>query len=73
MVQNKTRSLNFHSQLRICPYSVRMRENADQNNSKYGHLRSGSNSIPLKHQKTFGSVLVGVKWKHCPEMGQRQK
>ena len=27
--------------LRISPYSVRMRENADQNNSEYGHfLRS---------------------------------
>ena len=24
--------------LRIFPYSVRMRENADQNNSKYGHV-----------------------------------
>ena len=30
--------------LRISPYSVRMQENADQNNSKYGHfLRSVSN------------------------------
>ena len=29
--------------LRISPYSVRMRENADQNNSEYGHfLRSDS-------------------------------
>ena len=29
--------------LRISPYSVRMRENADQNNSEYGHfLRSES-------------------------------
>ena len=24
--------------LRICPYAVRMQENADQNNSGYGHL-----------------------------------
>ena len=24
--------------LRICPYSVRMRENAGQNNSEYGHF-----------------------------------
>ena len=24
--------------LRISPYSVRMRENADQNNSEYGHF-----------------------------------
>ena len=29
--------------LRISPYSVRMRENTDQENSEYGHLlRSGS-------------------------------
>ena len=29
--------------LRISPYSVRMRENADQNNSEHGHfLRSGT-------------------------------
>ena len=24
--------------LRICPYSVRMRENTDQKNSEYGHF-----------------------------------
>ena len=31
--------------LRICPYSVRLRENKDQNNSEYGHfLCSGTNT-----------------------------
>ena len=36
--------------LRISPYSVRMRENADQNNSKYEHfLRS-------EHWKCTGKV-----------------
>ena len=31
--------------LRISPYSVRMRENVNQNNSEYGHfLRSVNNS-----------------------------
>ena len=34
--------------LRISPYSVRMRENADQNNSEYGRfLRSESSKIIL--------------------------
>ena len=34
--------------LRISPYSVRMREIADQNNSEYGHfLRSGNHFIPV--------------------------
>ena len=27
--------------IRISPYSVRMRENANQNNSKYGHSKYG--------------------------------
>ena len=32
---------DYGEKLRISPYSVRMRENADQNNFKYGHfLRS---------------------------------
>ena len=29
--------------LRISPYSVRMRENADQNNSEYGHFSHSGN------------------------------
>ena len=28
----------FIMKLRISPYSVRMRENVDQNNSEYGHF-----------------------------------
>ena len=28
----------YEEMLRISPYSVRMRENADQNNSEYGHF-----------------------------------
>ena len=34
--------------LRISPYSVRMRENADQNNSKYGYF---SRCVTLNHLK----------------------
>ena len=43
----------------ICPYSVRIRENADQNNSEYGHiLRSDqANKIWWK----MGRVKVKVK------------
>ena len=38
-----------YSVLRISPYSVRMRENAHQNNSEYGHfLRSGKFSFCLR-------------------------
>ena len=34
-------SRNFQALRKKCPYSVRMRENADQNNSEYGQfLRS---------------------------------
>ena len=34
-------STEYREILRISPYSVRMRENADQNNTEYGHfLRS---------------------------------
>ena len=28
----------YRELIRISPYSVRMQENADQNNSKYGHF-----------------------------------
>ena len=31
--------------LRISPYSVRMQENADQNNSEYGHFLRSVNSL----------------------------
>ena len=33
-----TFGLNMERSLRISPYSVRMRENTDQNNSEYGHF-----------------------------------
>ena len=32
----------FEEILRISPYSVRMRENADQNNSEYGQFSCGA-------------------------------
>ena len=39
--------------LNISPYLVRMRENADQNNSEYGHfLRSDYNQLILDHLST---------------------
>ena len=28
----------YQQMLRICPYSVRMRQNVDQNNYEYGHF-----------------------------------
>ena len=45
--------------VRISPYSVRMRENADQNNSEYGHLLLSDSywkllflaeALPISHQ-----------------------
>ena len=36
--------------LRISPYSVRMWENADQNNSKYGHFLRSVNRTSLDHK-----------------------
>ena len=42
--------------LRICPYSVRMREKADQNNSEYGHF-SCSVGGP---KKNFFELLVSI-------------
>ena len=35
----------------ISPYSVQMRENADQNNSEYGHF-SRSDSVETKRLRT---------------------
>ena len=40
-----TLGLNTERSLRISPYSVQMRENTDQNNSKYGHF---SRSVSLE-------------------------
>ena len=31
-----------------CPYSVRMRENTDQNNSKYGHFSGRVSNLNFK-------------------------
>ena len=43
--------------LHISPYSVRIRENADQNNSEYGHfLRSDS-----VHQKDGGDKIFKLE------------
>ena len=53
--------------LRISPHSVQMRENVDQNNSKYGHfLRSAfsiksSDSIPPENTRRFSWVFRGYK------------
>ena len=33
----------------ISPYSARMRENADQNNSEYGHFSQWSCAVPIFH------------------------
>ena len=41
--------------LRITPYSLRMRENADRNNSEYGHVFRVSLRIQSKYE---GSVRV---------------
>ena len=44
--------------LRISPYSVRMQENADQNNSEYEHfLRSGSQSLKMLHATNGRGIL----------------
>ena len=37
----------------ISPYSVRMRENADQNNSKYGHFSRSASKIKTGIQREF--------------------
>ena len=41
-------SVFFH--IRISPYSVRMWENADQNNSEYGHFLCKVNTVKLAEQ-----------------------
>ena len=43
----------------IFPYSVRIRENADQNNSEYGHvLRSVNNLIRISLMVTARAIIV---------------
>ena len=45
--------------LRFSPYSFRMRENAAQNNSEYGHfLRSGSQPLKLMYLFAIKSVWM---------------
>ena len=44
---------SYSGQLRVSPYSVRMRENVDQNNSDYGHflhsaLERNGLTLPLR-------------------------
>ena len=49
----------IRTEYRISPYSARMRENTDQNNSKYGHfLRSVSLRNILQPAAPQGSFLV---------------
>ena len=52
---NTQRHFVFRDTL-ISPYSVRMRENTDQNNSEYGHF-SRSEFV------SFGSLSVNQNWK----------
>ena len=43
----------------ISPYSVRIRENTDQNNSEYGHfLRSVNNLIRISLMVTVRAIIV---------------
>ena len=52
--------------LRISQYSVRMRENADQNNPEYGHfLRSAWGSQSSENQK----IKYSINWRHNVTVG----
>ena len=44
--------------LRISPYSVRMRENADQNNSEYGHFSRSSSYTIISKLDIFALVAL---------------
>ena len=44
----------------IFPYSVRMRENADQNNSEYGHFLRSANSVISFKKRRFASQQLNV-------------
>ena len=46
------------SVLRISPYSVRMRENRSQKNSKYGHFSRSLNNMNFQ---TIDMVLIKAK------------
>ena len=43
--------------LRIFPYSVRMRENANQNNSEYGHFSRSERLVYLTQIGEYGTLL----------------
>ena len=46
----------------ISPYSVRMRENADQNNSEYSHfLRSELNDLDISIEDSVNNYFVVFK------------
>ena len=48
----------------IFPYSVRMRENADQNNAEYGHfLRSANTVISFKKRRFVSQQLNAILFK----------
>ena len=50
--------------LRVSPYSVRMRENADENNNKYGHfLRSERSARWIKG--SIRKLALRVNWPPC--------
>ena len=42
---------------RISPYSVRMRENADQNNSEYGHFLRSVSHCRQEHRYNYLTLL----------------
>ena len=60
-------STKYGEILLISPYSIRMRENADQNNSKYGHfLRSNTLQNSFFEEHSFSEA---VQWKCFAKKG----
>ena len=51
--------------LRISPYSVRIRENTDQNNSEYGHFLRSANKI--NHGRLYFNIAT-VKLAHTQKL-----
>ena len=43
---------------RKSPYSVQMRENTDQKNSKYGHF---SRSVRINGKKTYNEIILQLQ------------
>ena len=54
--------IEYEEILCISPYSVRMRENADQKNSKYGHFSHSERSQHWLMSGTNTWLLVTVRW-----------